>query len=206
MANYNKLATLMGDHQEMATFRRFKRLNAKSLLYMQAEIVHLESELGNIESEDKWSEDKPRSSLHESVFNLQGSHGTPSDVQWKKVLDIREKLKQYSKLGNLSSSTDTNQGQDKALLLSSRVQALPKPCARDLHTLQEWLERPEGGDFFLQGREADTWKDDHDVLTLSPRQAERDYLTGLVNDMVIPWYHCFCGRWSKVRLSSLGPG
>ena len=92
--------------------------------------------------------------------------------------------------------------QDKALVLYSRVQKLPDPGSRDLHTLQEWLDRPEGGDFFLQGREADTWNDEDDVLTLSRRQADRDSVTGIVNDLIIPWYHCLRCRWNKVPLSS----
>ncbi|KAL8936837.1 MAG: hypothetical protein Q9216_004722 [Gyalolechia sp. 2 TL-2023] len=67
---------------------------------------------------------------------------------------------------------------DNALLQFSQVQALPKPCMKDLNTLQEWLDRPEGGDFFLQGREADTWNYQDDVLTMSRCHTERDALTG----------------------------
>ncbi|CAO1596970.1 hypothetical protein XANCAGTX0491_000797 [Xanthoria calcicola] len=181
MANYNRVAALMGDHQEMATFRRFRRLNMKSLLGMQAEILHLESELASIEREDERSEIKGCSSLHESAFNLKASGGTSHDLQWRKVLEVRERLEQYN----------------KALILYSRVQQLPDPCIRDVHTLQEWLDRPEGGDFFLQGREADTWSDEHDILTLSGRQADRDSITGLANDLVIPWYHHLRSRWGK---------
>ncbi|KAL8696341.1 MAG: hypothetical protein Q9224_002847 [Gallowayella concinna] len=179
MANYNKLATVMGDHQELAIFRRFQRLNAKSLLYMQAEILHLESELDMIELEDKRSEEKSRSLFHTSVFNLKEPCCCPNNVQWKHALEIREKLERYT------------------LLLYSQAQALPNPCRRDLNTLQEWLDRPEGGDFFLQGREADTWNAEHDVLTLSRRQIDRDCLTGMVNDLVIPWYHDLRSRWNK---------
>ena len=107
MASYNKLAALMGDHQELAIFRRFQRLNVKSLLCMQAEILHLESELGILEMEDERSEDKTRSKLHQSVFNVKASCGSESDVQWRKILEVREKLEQYSKLGTVSVSTKT---------------------------------------------------------------------------------------------------
>ncbi|KAL8993953.1 MAG: hypothetical protein Q9169_005959 [Polycauliona sp. 2 TL-2023] len=208
MANYNKLAALMGDHQDLAMFRRFQKLNMKSLLGMQAEILHLESELAEIEREDVRSGEKSRSLLHESVFNLKESHGSPHDTQWSKVLEVREKLEQYSKLGATSSpwsaDTKTFGSKDKALVLYSRVQALPDPCDRDLHTLQEWLDRPEGGDFFLRGREADTWNDEHDVLALSSRQANRDSVTALVNDRIIPWYHCLRSRWDKPNRKTCG--
>lgn len=62
---------------------------------------------------------------------------------------------------------------DQFLLLFSQAQALPGPCVRDLGTLKQWLDRPDGGDFFLQGREAEIWDDERDVLTLSRHQAER---------------------------------
>lgn len=111
MARYNKLAALMGEHLELAIFRRFQRLNAKSLLYMQAEILHRESELDMIELDDVRSEDKSRSLLHTSVFNLKELSGGPHDVQWKNVLEIREKLEHYSKFGKVFVSTDAEQNQ-----------------------------------------------------------------------------------------------
>lgn len=97
MASYNKLASLMGKHEELTIFRKFQNLNLKNLLYMQAEILHLEKELRIVELEDKQSEEKPRASLHASLFNLKESSGTSHDVQWRKVLEIREKLQVYRK-------------------------------------------------------------------------------------------------------------
>ncbi|KAL8645574.1 MAG: hypothetical protein Q9210_006633 [Variospora velana] len=177
MSNYNGLASLMGEHQELAIFRKFQTLNAKNLLYMQAEILHLEHELHIIEFEDQTSSDKSRAPLHTSLFNLKDSSGT----QWNKVLELRGRLQSYN----------------KALVAFSHVQALPRPCTRDISTLQDWLDRPEGGDFFLEGREADTWGSRDDVLTLSMCQIERDVFSGFMNDCVAPWYHAFCNRWHK---------
>lgn len=96
MADYSRLAAAMGNHREMALFRQFSVLNAKNLLYMQSELVHLESELANIAQEDKCSEDSEKTSFHVSLFDLKESCGTSNDLQWKKVLEIREKLKAYS--------------------------------------------------------------------------------------------------------------
>ena len=80
-------------------FRRFQKLNLKSLLGMQAEILHLASELATVEREDERSEDNSRSSLHKSMFNLKASGSSTHCYQWRKVLEVREKLEQYSKLG-----------------------------------------------------------------------------------------------------------
>ncbi|KAL9024983.1 MAG: hypothetical protein Q9196_006110 [Gyalolechia fulgens] len=148
---------------------------------MQADILHLEQELNIVEYEDKRSDDKSRASLHASFFNLKESSGERHDVQWNKVKEIQEKLGLYN----------------RALFLFSRVQALPNPCMRDLNTLQKWLDRPEGGDLFLQGREADTWSRQNDVLTLSQFHTDRDALTGVMNDMIIPWFYNLCSRWDK---------
>ncbi|KAL8878803.1 MAG: hypothetical protein Q9198_003465, partial [Flavoplaca austrocitrina] len=181
MASYNRLAALIGKHQELAIFRRFQTLNAKSLLYMQAELLNLENELKGIELDDESSKDIDRASLHASVFNLKESSGSDHQLQWNIAMDIREKLERYN----------------KALVLFSQVQALPNPSLRDLHTFQEWLDRPDGGGFFLRGREAEMWEDEEDVLTLSQYQANKDTVTGFVNDVVVPWYHDLRCRWDK---------
>lgn len=96
MGNYDTLAALMGSHQEMAQFRKFADLNAKNLLYMQAELVHLKAELENIANEDKRSSHGEKESFDVSLFDLKDSSGTENDVQWRKVLEIRNKLKEYS--------------------------------------------------------------------------------------------------------------
>ncbi|KAL9036090.1 MAG: hypothetical protein Q9180_004498, partial [Flavoplaca navasiana] len=181
MASYNRLAALIGKYQELAIFRRFQTLNAKSLLYMQAELLNLENELKSIEFDDQSSKDIHRASLHTSVFDLKESSGSEHQLQWNKAMEIRDKLERYN----------------KALVLFSQVQALPNPSLRDLHTFQEWLDRPDGGDFFLRGREAEMWEEEEDVLTLSRHQANKDIVTGFVNDVVVPWYHDLRCRWDK---------
>ena len=96
MADYNKLASLVGSHQELTIFRKFGTLNAKSLLYMQSELLHLQSELEGIELENKYSDDNEKSAFLTSLFDLKDSNGTSKDLQWRKVLEIRGKLKNYS--------------------------------------------------------------------------------------------------------------
>ena len=96
MGDYGKLASLMGTYHEMALFRQFAALNAKSLLYMQSELVHLEAELSNIGLEDAYSGDGQKEAFRVSLFKLKRSSGTDKDLQWRKVMEIREKLKEYS--------------------------------------------------------------------------------------------------------------
>ena len=93
--------------------------------------------------------------------------------------------------------------EDSALLEFSQLQTFERPAQADLSLLREWLERPEGGDFFLRGREARIWEDDQDIVTLSSRRADRDCLTKIMCDKFIPWYHHHWGFRSKVLSLSL---
>lgn len=77
-----------------------------------------------------------------------------------------------------------------------------KPEKKYVNILRGWLDRPEGGDFFLRGREAEIWESDADLIALSGRQAEKDILTRLISDRLIPCYHRYWGHRSKVLFSS----
>jgi hypothetical protein len=50
MANsgHAKVATLMSHHSDLAIFRRFSKLNFQNLLYLQAELTHLEANLSRL--------------------------------------------------------------------------------------------------------------------------------------------------------------
>ena len=96
MDGYHKLAALTGDHEELLMLRRFATTNAKNLLYMQAEILHLEAELHEIAKEDRCGSEKQQSYEY-CVFDLKETFGIKgSDTQWRKILEIREKIKEYS--------------------------------------------------------------------------------------------------------------
>ena len=97
MADYTRLAALIGTYPETAIFRRFTNMNAKALLYMQSELMHLEAELSHIELENKESGDHDKALFQVSLYDMKNSCGTSKDMQWRKVLEIREKLKTYSR-------------------------------------------------------------------------------------------------------------
>jgi hypothetical protein len=99
MAGYSRLAALMGKHHDLAIFRRFAVLNAKSLLCMQGELVHLEAELKMIALKNRDSEDPQKIDFEYSISALMGPHTSEDGHEhWAKVLEIREKLKEYSSL------------------------------------------------------------------------------------------------------------
>jgi len=48
MAGYPQIVSLMSQHEELATLRKFGNLSIQNLLFMQAELMHLEERLTRI--------------------------------------------------------------------------------------------------------------------------------------------------------------
>lgn len=99
---YPKLAKCMGSSPEFAIFRRFATLNARNLLFLQAEITLLEKKL-----EDLTAADEKATHLDRAIYSRdwetlkdscdEGAENRGHDPkQWKLFLDIRTKLKEYS--------------------------------------------------------------------------------------------------------------
>jgi hypothetical protein len=94
MEGYQAIAQLMGNHDEMAIVRRFKDLNMQDILYLQAEIIHLKDELRKRELQDK--KDPERVYLAKDWWSLAHSDDEEGRARWATVLEIREKLDEYS--------------------------------------------------------------------------------------------------------------
>ena len=125
MDGYAKLATLMGAYPEVAIIRRFAALNAQNVLYLQAELVNLESRLRKFERQDQNSGDPIRVDYALDWFKLSNATDVSQSTdlrsetsarlptianmkankesdeihhgrRWTMFLQIREKLKEYS--------------------------------------------------------------------------------------------------------------
>ncbi len=121
---YPLLAQTMADHPAMMMFRKFSRLNIKSLLYYQAELARLDQQLLTFEKVDwkRWQE--AQNELHIDFWTLtqscldandrqpyqspesaaSGSTGTSSapvlggfSTQWEVMCRIRVVLEEYCK-------------------------------------------------------------------------------------------------------------
>jgi hypothetical protein len=104
MEGYHKIARLMGQHSDLAIVRRFSELNIKDLLYAQAELVHLESELHSIAEEDQKHHDRAWYARDWWSLAQPQDEDESQAEQWEKVLEIREKLKAYSACVKLQTS------------------------------------------------------------------------------------------------------
>lgn len=95
MEGYAKIAYLMSHHNELAILRRFSRLNLQNLLYMQAELTYLEKDLDQLSQNDQ--AESSRALYSRDWWSLaESENGDSEKEQWKKVVEIRGKLKEYS--------------------------------------------------------------------------------------------------------------
>ena len=93
-SGYLKLSSFMVDKQ-YAIFRKFKILANRDLLYLQAELAHLEAEYSVLSDRDRSTEGEEE--LYDTNwYLLSSSEGREHDgQQWEKALQIREKLREY---------------------------------------------------------------------------------------------------------------
>ncbi|EKG10204.1 hypothetical protein MPH_12804 [Macrophomina phaseolina MS6] len=170
---YPELASVMGPHREMALFKRFAALSARSLLYRQVELLDLEEQF-NIQTNLDRESELP---FHKNARALLRSKGHPvSGKQWEMVVEIREKLKEYH----------------GALLQQAQVNKLQDANEYDLSVLRGWLRQREGGNNFLSGLEDKPWRDDmeKDLVSLSNSSGRNlDYSTRWAAEKFVPWLY-----------------
>jgi hypothetical protein len=102
---YDRLASFMGFFPEAAIFSRFAALNAKNLLYFQAELSFLEQELERAAKADAQSASETRRRYSREWFTLSHAEeqqdGDPR--QWKIFLRIRRVLNEFSRSNSIAS-------------------------------------------------------------------------------------------------------
>lgn len=121
---YPGLAKFIGQDldQGLGIFKQFSQLNARNLLYMQAELLCLEQELDVITYVDEHGTDPTTKNFARSVWEMKKP---PNRPQWEKVLEIRGKLKDYSMSSLRSTSADS------VLTLQPMIACFNKPASRN---------------------------------------------------------------------------
>ena len=106
MAGYEKVAGLMTKHSEVATFQRFDFLNTLNILYLQAELVHLEKDLRESMKEDLESGDNidsERPSEAGSLAEIEGDEDI-SSVRGRRNQTTEAEMEKGSLSQHVSSS------------------------------------------------------------------------------------------------------
>jgi hypothetical protein len=88
---YRRLAEFMAWDPAVAIFPRFRRANHLNLLLLQAEISELEDEI-DLRSEIEDDLDLAQKSCDFAALRDEGEN----DTRWKKCLELRAKLAEYS--------------------------------------------------------------------------------------------------------------
>ncbi|KAL2071856.1 hypothetical protein VTL71DRAFT_13091 [Oculimacula yallundae] len=186
---YPKLACHMGRYAQSAIYRRFGSLNSQNILYMQAELVHLEKRLRNLQDIDASSNQGHRSKISKDWYWLNNYASEEGSEQWEAVLTIRQKLKDYN----------------DAIIQQSVMNNLADPSSHALTSLQQWMERPGMGNRALIGKDSDVWGTSDeplpthsDLLTVC-LHGIRDSFSTWYTDYFVHWIHkLFWHRLKKV--------
>ncbi len=91
---YPQVADFMGEYPTLAMVRRFRGLNARNLLYLQAELVHIENRLLELEKAD--AQNDVTKQYARDYRWLMPSAGEEGGEQWRLIGKMREKLKEDS--------------------------------------------------------------------------------------------------------------
>ncbi|KAF2192335.1 hypothetical protein K469DRAFT_730925 [Zopfia rhizophila CBS 207.26] len=168
----------MGLFPETAIFRNFGALNARNLLYYQAELIYLENKLKKAEERDSHSE-KGRI--------------TPSTdtTQLDLVMKIRSRLKEYN----------------ETLVHQSIIQRLEEPDRWDLKDIQHFLGSKDMGPVKFIGADARVWGSvcqphSHaaDIVTLRPREKADSFSRWVIESTVMALFRLNrlqCARFKK---------
>lgn len=91
---------------------------------------------------------------------------------------------------------------DSALVQALEMRRIERPARREINLLREWLVRPIMGNQFLNGIEQTVWEEsnDPDLVSLFPRQLERDTFTVLLEGVLLDVYHRIWGRRNRRKV------
>ncbi|KAI4926243.1 hypothetical protein J4E85_006535 [Alternaria conjuncta] len=194
---YPKLAGRMETMPEIAMFRRFGALNARSLLYYQSELAHLEDQLKELEAEDANSPDGKKATysmnafwLNTADFEVDGKLRDGDMRQRELVLQIRCVLKKYN---------------DALIQQATIFRIMKEPDPFDLDHIQRFIAADEMKNDVFIGPDHNTWgstekPEDYsrDLVVLRGRQ-DMDTFSRYIAARAMHWIVKLGGeRWKKV--------
>ncbi|KAI0206579.1 hypothetical protein F4808DRAFT_454500 [Astrocystis sublimbata] len=189
---YTRLAEYMGQHSQLAIFRRFGTLTNASLLYLQAEITELEHELKYVQAQDCQSDDDVRKEYERSWYRLSRSasleEGSEEREQYELIMKLRELIAQYH----------------QALYFHGKALELPSPHVKIFGDLREWIVRPTMGFIHIVSKDWRTWEQCDDLITFE--KSTMDRFTSLLTYTIVDIYHSLIGRHiHRARKSTILP-
>lgn len=203
---HEPLAAYMGEFPESAIFRRFATLNARNILYYQAELAYLERILKEAAETDSQSGDSTLEQFGQWWFKLSHCDQFPcgSSEQWKIFLEIRRVLNDYSELQGLTPLTmhSTYFLKDAALLQQLNLAKVHGPSRQALSLLNKWMKNPSRGNIRLFGEDSHIWTatTESELLALERRGCD-DPLSSWITSFITNWFHRTIGKHINVCLA-----
>jgi hypothetical protein len=183
-----KIAAMMSHYNEFAIFRKFSKLNYQNLLYLQAELTHLEANLEQVVDRD--CADPNREHYAKDWWYLvQNNEEHDSREQWQKFLQIRKKLKECSIISQLHNRYHRLTQADEHLALSVFLKSLKPPTTHDLEFMADWQKRPKIVDFPLIGKDKHVWSLESTDLLAIHRLTSSSPFTRWLSNVLIPFLH-----------------
>ncbi|KAK8100581.1 hypothetical protein PG999_010955 [Apiospora kogelbergensis] len=177
--------------------RKFKRLAALNILYLQAELSHLERELERQRRRDLETGRREREDCDWNWLLLSEPALHRGSRQWEVALEIREKLGEYY----------------SALSQYSRVTALATPTEKQRKemfkivgssSLNERLGAFQSLDLAgIEGPAAYDGENAHDLVLLDGEEEENDFLSTWLVEPLFRAVHCLCKRHKKTLRKDL---
>ncbi|KAF1917581.1 hypothetical protein BDU57DRAFT_493695 [Ampelomyces quisqualis] len=183
---YPRLAERIAAKPETGVYRRFDALNARHVLYLQAELCVHEAELRDQEIEDQQDKTGKRSQY---ALDYQCFLQEPSNMnkpQFKLVQKMHAKLAEYN----------------DALIQTSLLHKLEAPDKFDLDDIQLFLSSDDMGPNEMKGLDADSWGDCdagtylQDLVGIHPSRKE-DLFSRIVAEKGIYLFRFGLGHFTK---------
>ena len=96
--NYRTFAEFITSDEELFVFRRFDRLNARNLLYLQSELVWLEAQLQEMDDEENSNANMDVKLVAKcwETLSLKAEEFPREAARMELILKIRRVIKEYS--------------------------------------------------------------------------------------------------------------
>ncbi|KAI0167978.1 hypothetical protein BJ166DRAFT_521193 [Pestalotiopsis sp. NC0098] len=178
MPGYAAISERMAMSSDLASFRNFSALNYENIMYLQAELTHLENEWREKQkSIAQGSDDRKKTWYPHDWKELQqdGEH-------WSHFLAVRNKLREYN----------------EAICQQHIMRQLEEPSPQSLKALNHIL-KDETKETYLLGVESTTWSEKRtadNLIAISP--GERiDPISLSIRRLYIAVRYKLLGRWLR---------
>jgi hypothetical protein len=199
---YPSLAAFIASDRDKSTaiYRRFDRLSARNLLYLQSELQELEARQDALDAEDLRGDLQTKKSARnwqvlKKRANQQNNEREKERLEL--VFEIRDKLKEYSAYDweDLVSRANSDLRTGEAVLLESTLLSMRRPSKRTFEAFYNVFHNVDvdvtGVPFPTLGGSSAKILDDRDDLMALHRPAEEDRLTTIVRQH-FPWLFRVC--------------